>query len=224
MERSVRRRERRRPRVDGGVHVQASPADASAEEVVSSGLIGELRQVRVAVVHRTDQRSGERADASRARRRRLDGPRLLLRQRRPHARRRAGRRVRPAGPWARRASTSASRAAAVLRRRPRRDRLRLRDAVRRRASRRSVPRARPSCAKPWTCQDPAIVLRRGDTVERVEVEDDDRYRLQLENMSGAIRGEAEPLLGRSDALGQARTIAGALPVGRNASESPARAN
>jgi xylose dehydrogenase (NAD/NADP) len=60
---------------------------------------------------------------------------------------------------------------------------------------------------PWTCQDPAIVLRRGETVERVEVEDDDRYRLQLDNMSEAIRGEAEPLLGRSDALGQARTIA-----------------
>jgi hypothetical protein len=28
----------------------------------------------------------------------------------------------------------------------------------------------------------------------------------LENFSAAVRGEAEPLLGRVDALGQARTI------------------
>ncbi|MGZ8691325.1 MAG: Gfo/Idh/MocA family protein [Gaiellaceae bacterium] len=43
--------------------------------------------------------------------------------------------------------------------------------------------------------------------ERVEVEDVDRYLLQLENLSEAIRGAAEPLLGRADALQQARTIA-----------------
>ncbi|HEY8631039.1 MAG TPA: Gfo/Idh/MocA family oxidoreductase [Gaiellaceae bacterium] len=43
--------------------------------------------------------------------------------------------------------------------------------------------------------------------ERVEVGGSDRYLLQLENLSAAIRGEAEPLLGRSDALGQARAIA-----------------
>jgi predicted dehydrogenase len=49
--------------------------------------------------------------------------------------------------------------------------------------------------------------RRGDTAEPVEVEDDDRYGLQLDNISEAIRGEAEPLLGRLDALGQARAIA-----------------
>ena len=41
---------------------------------------------------------------------------------------------------------------------------------------------------------------------RIEVEDVDRYLLQLENFSEAIRGEAEPLLGREDALEQARTI------------------
>ncbi len=32
------------------------------------------------------------------------------------------------------------------------------------------------------------------------------YRLELENFSAAIRGEAEPLLGRDDALGQARVL------------------
>jgi xylose dehydrogenase (NAD/NADP) len=42
---------------------------------------------------------------------------------------------------------------------------------------------------------------------RIDVEDVDRYLLQFENFSEAIRGEAEPLLGREDALGQARSIA-----------------
>jgi D-xylose 1-dehydrogenase (NADP+, D-xylono-1,5-lactone-forming) len=42
--------------------------------------------------------------------------------------------------------------------------------------------------------------------ERIDVEDADRFRLELENMSDAIRGEAEPLLGRADAVGQARAI------------------
>jgi predicted dehydrogenase len=49
-------------------------------------------------------------------------------------------------------------------------------------------------------------LRRGDEVEQVAVEEADRYLLELENVSGAIRGEAELLLGREDAVGQARTI------------------
>jgi predicted dehydrogenase len=34
----------------------------------------------------------------------------------------------------------------------------------------------------------------------------DSYRLELENLSDAIRGRAEPLLGRDAALGQARAI------------------
>jgi predicted dehydrogenase len=49
-------------------------------------------------------------------------------------------------------------------------------------------------------------LRRGDEVEQVAVEEADRYLLELDNVSGAIRGEAELLLGRDDAVGQARTI------------------
>jgi D-xylose 1-dehydrogenase (NADP+, D-xylono-1,5-lactone-forming) len=40
----------------------------------------------------------------------------------------------------------------------------------------------------------------------VAVLPDDAYRLELENLSDAILGRAEPLLGRADALGQARTI------------------
>jgi D-xylose 1-dehydrogenase (NADP+, D-xylono-1,5-lactone-forming) len=59
---------------------------------------------------------------------------------------------------------------------------------------------------PWHCTDPGIELRRGDVVERIAVEPANSYRLQLENMSAAIRGEAEPLLGREDAVGQARAL------------------
>ena len=58
--------------------------------------------------------------------------------------------------------------------------------------------------EPFRCLDPHLELN-GD---RIEVEDVDRYLLQLENFSEAVRGEAEPLLGRADALGQARAIAG----------------
>jgi xylose dehydrogenase (NAD/NADP) len=43
--------------------------------------------------------------------------------------------------------------------------------------------------------------------ERIVVDGVDRYLLQLENLSGAIRGETEPLLGRTDAVSQARAIA-----------------
>jgi xylose dehydrogenase (NAD/NADP) len=59
---------------------------------------------------------------------------------------------------------------------------------------------------PWHCRRPGIELRRDDGVERIEVETRDSYRLELENLSDAIRGEAEPLLGREDALAQARVL------------------
>jgi D-xylose 1-dehydrogenase (NADP+, D-xylono-1,5-lactone-forming) len=59
---------------------------------------------------------------------------------------------------------------------------------------------------PWHCVNPVIELRLGSAVERIELERQDSYRLELENMSDAIRGEAELLLGREDALGQARTL------------------
>jgi predicted dehydrogenase len=61
-------------------------------------------------------------------------------------------------------------------------------------------------ASPWGCDPPGITLRRGDEIERIEVEVVDRYRLQGDNFSRAIRGLEPPLLGRDDALGQARTI------------------
>src|SRR3954452_16518152 len=59
---------------------------------------------------------------------------------------------------------------------------------------------------PWHCKAPVIELRRGGSVERIEPEPADSYRLELENVSDAIRGEGELLLGREDAVAQARTL------------------
>jgi D-xylose 1-dehydrogenase (NADP+, D-xylono-1,5-lactone-forming) len=56
--------------------------------------------------------------------------------------------------------------------------------------------------EPFTGRDPHLLLNG----ERIDVKHLDRYRLELENFGDAIRGEAEPLLGRADAVGQARTI------------------
>jgi len=62
---------------------------------------------------------------------------------------------------------------------------------------------------PWHARTPVIEIRRDDGVERVELEPVDSYGLELENLSDAIRGQGSPLLGRADAVAQARVI-GAL--------------
>jgi predicted dehydrogenase len=59
---------------------------------------------------------------------------------------------------------------------------------------------------PWHVREPAIELRRNGSVERIELEQTDSYGLELENLSDAIRGRADPLLGREDAVAQARVI------------------
>jgi D-xylose 1-dehydrogenase (NADP+, D-xylono-1,5-lactone-forming) len=59
---------------------------------------------------------------------------------------------------------------------------------------------------PFHARSPGIELRREDGTERIVVEQANSYRLELENASDAIRGEAPLLLGREDALGQARAI------------------
>src|SRR5579884_3375384 len=52
-----------------------------------------------------------------------------------------------------------------------------------------------------------IELRYDDgSVERIELDHEDSYRLELENVSAAIRGEAELLLGREDAVAQSRVL------------------
>jgi D-xylose 1-dehydrogenase (NADP+, D-xylono-1,5-lactone-forming) len=59
---------------------------------------------------------------------------------------------------------------------------------------------------PWHCNTPVIELRRDGEVERIELPFEDSYRLELENVSDAIRGEAELLLGFDDAMGQANAL------------------
>jgi D-xylose 1-dehydrogenase (NADP+, D-xylono-1,5-lactone-forming) len=59
---------------------------------------------------------------------------------------------------------------------------------------------------PWHCRNPGIELIRDGETERIEIEPANSYRLEAENMSAAIRGETPLLLGRADAIGQAKTI------------------
>jgi predicted dehydrogenase len=59
---------------------------------------------------------------------------------------------------------------------------------------------------PWHCREPQIELRRDGEVERIELEQTDSYRLELENLSDAIHGAAPLLLGREDAVAQARAL------------------
>ena len=59
---------------------------------------------------------------------------------------------------------------------------------------------------PWHASTPLIELRRDGAVERIEIERANSYRLELENVSEAAAGQAELLLGRDDAMGQARAL------------------
>jgi Predicted dehydrogenases and related proteins len=62
---------------------------------------------------------------------------------------------------------------------------------------------------PWHAWRGGIELQRDEEAEseRIEVETGDSYLLELEDFARAIRGEKQPLLGRADALGQARALA-----------------
>jgi predicted dehydrogenase len=66
--------------------------------------------------------------------------------------------------------------------------------------------------------EPTIELRTGADVRVVPVPGVNRYRCQIENFSQAIRGKAQPLLGRDDAVGQASVLEAlrrsALDLGR----------
>jgi D-xylose 1-dehydrogenase (NADP+, D-xylono-1,5-lactone-forming) len=59
---------------------------------------------------------------------------------------------------------------------------------------------------PGHARRPVIEVRGDGEVELIELEPTDSYRLELENVSEAIRGEAELLLGRDDAVAQARAL------------------
>jgi xylose dehydrogenase (NAD/NADP) len=62
-------------------------------------------------------------------------------------------------------------------------------------------------ADPWHCRNPLISLERDGKPWFVEIAAADSFRLELEDMAAAIRGERAPLLGRDDALGQAHALA-----------------
>jgi predicted dehydrogenase len=59
---------------------------------------------------------------------------------------------------------------------------------------------------PWHCRTAVIEVRRDDGVQRIELDPEDSYQLELENLADAIAGEAPLLLGREDAVAQARVI------------------
>jgi xylose dehydrogenase (NAD/NADP) len=60
---------------------------------------------------------------------------------------------------------------------------------------------------PWHAFEPVIELRRdGARPERIPQERANHYALQVADLEAAARGERPPLLGRDDALGQARAI------------------
>jgi D-xylose 1-dehydrogenase (NADP+, D-xylono-1,5-lactone-forming) len=58
----------------------------------------------------------------------------------------------------------------------------------------------------WTA--PRIELRRDDASEQIRFDPVDPYRLELENLSAAILGETEAMLGREDAVAQATVLEG----------------
>jgi D-xylose 1-dehydrogenase (NADP+, D-xylono-1,5-lactone-forming) len=61
---------------------------------------------------------------------------------------------------------------------------------------------------PWHGRRAEIELRRADgSVEHVEAGQANSYALELQNFEAAVRGDAPALLGRDDALAQARAIA-----------------
>jgi predicted dehydrogenase len=61
---------------------------------------------------------------------------------------------------------------------------------------------------PWHAHTPVLELYTDGAaaVQTTELAVADSYALQLQNFAAAAAGEAEPLLGRTDAVGQARTI------------------
>jgi D-xylose 1-dehydrogenase (NADP+, D-xylono-1,5-lactone-forming) len=60
---------------------------------------------------------------------------------------------------------------------------------------------------PFLLQSSAIELTTdGAATQRIEVPAADSYRLEFENLAAAIRGTGVPLLGKADAIGQARAL------------------
>jgi predicted dehydrogenase len=62
---------------------------------------------------------------------------------------------------------------------------------------------------PFHSLEPVIEVHAADgSIEQVEAERDNPYACELRDFAAAVAGERDPLLGRDDAIGQARAIAG----------------
>ena len=59
---------------------------------------------------------------------------------------------------------------------------------------------------PWHIREPGLQLRDAGGAHRIEIAAADSYRLQVDDVSRAVRGAGELRLGRADAVGQARAI------------------
>lgn len=59
---------------------------------------------------------------------------------------------------------------------------------------------------PWHGRRPVIERRSPGGLQEIPIPPVDPYRLQVENFAAAVRGEADSLLGRADAIAQAATI------------------
>ena len=151
-------------------------------------------------------RRGQHPAPHRRRGREPDGRRLLLRERVAPARRRAGERARPGVHRADRDGLGLHREHGFPRRCPRTLRLRHVPPGPRRAGgdrHRGVALPRRPVALP----DAGDRAARGTSgIERIELEPVDSYRLEVENLADAISGEAPLLLGREDAVAQARAL------------------
>ena len=59
---------------------------------------------------------------------------------------------------------------------------------------------------PFVQDEVTLELRRGDTLEWSDTVEENRYRLELDNLARAIRGEEAPLLDRRESVAQARVV------------------
>jgi len=74
-------------------------------------------------------------------------------------------------------------------------------------------------ADPWFGRQPALVHSRGDgSSETIAVDSADPYVLELEDLAAAAAARRPPLLGRNDAVGQARVLSALLDSARNGAE------
>ena len=203
-DRRVRHRRPHGPPPERGVHVPPQSAN-EASAAARGGRRDRRAAARALGVQLLALRPRQHPPAHRARRRRADGCRLLQRLRLAPPRRRAGPRlrrslVRPLGH-----GLGLHRDASLSRQRARDLPLRHRAAEPGRArGDRQRGLALPRRSVALHVAHPRAPPR--DGVERIDIEREDSYRLELENVSDAIRGESELLLGRDDAMGQAYTL------------------